>query len=587
MSLPSAATFTLTLAAGALLALAACQVAPLDERDTSRPDGATSELPDGLPDAATDTGGGLVFCDPSAVETGCAPGLFCETTAYVCVECVGRRSRCGADGVREVCEPPVATGVGQLTGGFFEPDPCGAGEACLAQGITAGCAPIICEPHDSYCVDSRVLACNATGTAEELITCQPGRACYEGACEFIRHNVLLIFDTSGSMYDYIDPEYGGNPSNCQSRGTPCLQPFPACDDPEDPLILITLAKNVFAESIRTAIGGFSQFALQRFPQREAGSNAPNCLLGWYTVSDPPNITGDDDAWATEAGGWFDQNMREAIVVPFPVRANRDNQAEILMWLDHVEALGATDTPCQTHADCDGGRCGVVDGDKRCFHHTQEELRVGGRTPLGKSLFYAGEYFRRFVAVDGKPCTRNAECGSAGYVCRNERCVDPYRHCRDNFIILFTDGEETEYQSEGSFFNPVVQAKRLAHGLDCASDEDCRGGATCKCVGAECTRRVCDVPGWSVPGVPPSFDSGGYGALSATDGAPLSVRTTVLTFSQRVHGPGPITNARIAAAGGGAHLDIGADDPSTFQQLLIEAMTPDFKCEPEDLEGLDP
>ncbi|MCA9517621.1 MAG: hypothetical protein KC635_21925, partial [Myxococcales bacterium] len=198
----------------------------------------------------------------------------------------------------------------------------------------------------------------------------PGKACYEGQCEFLRHNVLLVFDTSGSMWDYIDPPsaVAQNPSDCANTGAPCLDPFPACDDPEDPLTLITLAKRVFAESVQTSIGAFAQFALQRFPQVEAGSNPANCSLGWYTVPDPPVLTGDDDAWATTAGGWFDQHLREAFVVPFPVRNNLDNGDDLLEWLDNVESLGASETPCNGNADCGTGRCALLNGEKRCFYH---------------------------------------------------------------------------------------------------------------------------------------------------------------------------------------------------------------------------
>lgn len=608
MNSPRAAAPRLAPALFALLALAACDPAQVDG-----PPGDTRPLIDAAFDAApvdvlggVDAGDGYVYCDARADDPGCPAGTFCETTAFVCVDCVGRTVRCGDGGAREICEAPAATGIGMLTGGFFEPAPCGVDEVCVqSSAVTASCEPVVCEAGFSECVGAEVRRCNASGTEETLERCSAGRACYEGACEFIRHNVLLVFDTSGSMHDYIvpsipttapcgpddppcpstqrcsDPDGGyclraGSPIQCAETGGPCLDPFPACDSRQDPLTLFGLSKVVFSESVATAIGGFAQFALQRFPQREAATNAQNCWLGWYLPN--AGITGDDHARETVAGGWFDANRHEAFVVDFPPRANVDNRAALLSWLDGSETLSASDTSCATSADCGGGFCGLVNGERRCFFHKEHELRAGGETPLGKSLFYAGEYFRRFVRVDGKPCGRDADCGSAGYLCRDDVCVDPYRDCRDDFIILFTDGEETQYQTESNFFNPVVQARRLAFGLDCETDADCRGGAICRVDG------MCSTPGTDLGFQ--AIDSQGYGALVSGSGLPISVRTTVITLQA---GSGPLisANARIAAAGGGVHLDVSAEDPETFKQLLVEAMSPNFKCTPDDLAGDDP
>lgn len=540
----------------------------------------------------------VAYCTPNVAST-CPDGEYCETTARLCVECVTEVTRCGDDGVRETCTAPVATGIGEVTGGVYVPDPCPSETVCVESGIHASCEPVVCEAGQSECVDAQVLQCNANGTEQTLITCEPGRACYEGKCEFIRHNVLLIFDTSGSMYDYIVPSVPtttacagpgtcpagqtcdddldgfclapGTPIQCEANGGPCVPEWPTCDDPEDPLTLFALSKAVYADGIAQAIGGFSQFALQRFPQRESATNATNCWLGWYLPTS--TITGDDDAHVTAAGGWFDENMAQAFVVPFAPRNNLDNTDKILSWLDNVESLSATDTPCTFDTDCDGGRCGSYNGEKRCFHHSQEELRAGGETPLGKSLFYAGEYFRRFVRVDGKTCSRSADCGSIGYLCKDGACVDPYRKCRDDYIILFTDGEESQFKAESDFFNPVVQARRLAFGLDCTSDDDCRGYATCGLDG------MCSVPGTEMPFS--GISSDGYPSLSSPDGQPVSIRTTVITL-QATSSDTISSNRRIAAAGGGVHIDVTATDPDAFKAALIQAMSPNFKCAPEDL-----
>jgi hypothetical protein len=66
-------------------------------------------------------------------------------------------------------------------------------------------------------------------------------------------------------------------------------------------------------------------------------------------------------------------------------------------------------------------------------------------------------------------------------------------------------------------------------------------------------------------------------LAAPDGTPISIRTTVIALNT-----GTSTNGRIAKAGGGAAVDVSTGDPETFRQLLFQAITPNFKCQPEDL-----
>jgi hypothetical protein len=567
-----AATFALALAAAP-----ACEVPTVSSPGDADRDSAPSDtpIPSDAGDTATDTalGGPGAFCEPLAEVTGCKPGLSCDNRIDRCVECLIFEQRCNADGVRETCEQPSVAADGALRGGVFTETPCGVREACVPLGTTAAeCQPIVCEPDFATCVSGGVRRfCNSYGTVETEETCQPGRACYEGRCEFIRHNVLLVFDTSGSMYDYVDPNLIGSPIQCEQNGTPCLEPFPTCDSRTNPLTLFNLSKKIYSEVIQQTIGGYSQFALQRFPQRESATNNANCWIGWYLDLADSRMTGDDDTHDTTLGTWFSDNLGEVVVVPFPSRNNRDNSASLLDWLDNDERLGATDIPCTTTLDCGTGRCGTVDGQRRCFVHADPELRAGGETPLGKSIFYAGEYIRRFVRVDGKPCTTDASCGSAGYVCRNDACVDPYRQCKDDFIILFTDGEESHYSNDTEFFNPEVQAKRLAFGLSCDTAADCRGGATCVdnlCVGTGQLR--VDVPAFAT-------DAAMSRALTNPWGYPVSVRTTVITLNEL-----STKNAEIAYAGGGQNLVVSASEPDVFKQKLRQVTSPDFKCQPEDL-----
>ncbi len=553
-----------------------CKVSELPNRRDTRDSSENDIGPVDVVDEVDSGPDGL--CDPEFAGAVCGPGEYCETTARVCVECVARTERCvGEPGRtrREVCETPRAQGLGEVEGGTFESTPCPSGQVCvpkLSSTVEVECRDKICEAGYSTCVSGgKVKRCNDAGTEETIELCTGGRACYEGACEPIRHNVMLIFDTSGSMWSYLDKQFSGTPFTCRADATPCMENFPTCDAPENPLTLLTLSKRVFYEVIDQAIGGYAQYALARFPQYESPINPPGCMLGWYGMTE--TITGDAGERDTSTGTWFEDYLHEVLAVPFPSRTTLSNLEALQSWLDNTERLGATSTACTVNTDCGPlGKCGNFNGEKRCFVHTDPELRASGQTPLGKSLFYAGEYFRRFVRVDGKPCSVDADCRSAGYSCVDSKCMDPYRHCKDDYIILFTDGDESQFVDENEFFNPVVQAKRLAFGLDCTTDADCRGGATC--AGTIC------VPPDTADASLPITAGGGFGALSTLDGAPLSIRTTVITLDG-IAG----RNRRIALAGGGAHVDVTSGDPQTFKQLLLGAMSPSFKCLPEDLEAI--
>ena len=105
---------------------------------------------------------------------------------------------------------------------------------------------------------------------------------------------------------------------------------------------------------------------------------------------------------------------------------------------------------------------------------------------------------------------------------------------------------------------------------CDGDEDCRGDA--KCMNQVCLGK--DQSSLDTPDV----NGEGYSALSAPDGTPISIKTTVITLNAL-----PSINARIAYAGGGANINVSSGDPEAFRLALKQAMSPNFKCRPEDIE----
>ena len=553
------------LSALMMSAMTGCSVPVVGDLDSASPDAGLVDTQPADSDSSRAEG---TRCDPQGDDTTCSDGLFCDANTKQCVECLVNVVRCSDSGQRERCEKPTRGEAGSVSGGFFYTDPCEPNHACVeSPGEKTQCIEQVCEPLESRCANPlNSETCNGSGTAWLTSPCFAGKACYEGACEKVRHNVLIIFDTSGSMHQYID--MGVYPEFCEDVGLPCLAPWPDCDNPEQPLTAMTLAKEVFRQEIKAAVEGHVQFALQRFPQREALAQSPHCAYGLYSPGSV--ITGDDDSWDTSTASWFEAGLNEAVVVPFPRRVDGDNSEDLARWMNHSEQVGATDISCEVNSDCPTGLCGTVGGKKRCFFHKDPELRAGGETPLGKSLFYAGEYFRRFVAVDGRTCTSTKDCGSAGYVCADGGCEDPYAQCRDNHIIVFTDGGQNPVRQPNDFFHPVNQAKRLAFGLTCEEDVVCRGGALCHsgvCVTEE--KALEDVSGYGTGGV--------SDALTTPDGRPLRIQVSVVNLQAHTIAD----NADIAMAGGGKLLDVTAQDPAAFGMALGTLLKYKLKCEPDD------
>jgi hypothetical protein len=298
------------------------------------------------------------------------------------------------------------------------------------------------------------------------------------------------------------------------------------------------------------------------------------------------MTGDTQSTQAELS-WFTPGLQEIMAVPFSPNTTENDTAALLAWMDFTETIASTGTSCIFGTDCPSGICdnGV------CQEHDNPELRGIGATPLGKSLFYAGEYLRHFVLVEGQPCGTDSDCGSPNHTCVEGACHDPYAECRPTSIILFTDGIETVNDNLATFFHPRVQAKRLHFGLGCSSDADCLNEATC-------VSGICEPPAWL--GLPekqcnsitmacdsnadcPDFNCGkslpcpgkcettAIGVTSPAanhikdyQGNPLPITIHVVDASGYANG-----NALIATYGGGEHVSVAFDD---LDQLVSQLTT---------------
>ena len=468
------------------------------------------------------------------------------------------------------------TASGESTGG--ESNPCAEGQAFL----NGDCIPMICEPSATVCQEGEPYQCDPTGTS--ILSTPPGscrgRTCIEGNCRPIKHNVVILFDTSESMNSCVnDP----NESYVDCCGGACPEPWPICERAENPLSRLGHSKRLFQRFFEDPnVQAAGRFALLTFPQTEIPFNN-ECYSSIYDFSNV--ITGDQGAHETDQA-WFNANRSEVVRVPFATTWSEGSHVpEIQRWVDFTEELD-----------------------------TNPELRATGLTPLGRSMFYAGEYFRHSVIAEGRACSQDIDCGSQDYVCVDGACTDPVKHCRLNLLLVFTDGKESTHPLIDSFYNPVVQARRMKFGLSCMSDADCLGGASCDsgycrrestqldtCVDdnectndAFCVEGRCTVPGFLWPTdqgrcnqagnpcivgnsseecagfleqcepIDPLFTDREQGAnvLRAHNGDPISITTHVINVSDVVN-----ESRLIASHGGGLHFQVDLSDTDTLLRVL--------------------
>ena len=378
---------------------------------------------------------------------------------------------CGPDGcVADVCLQGTTTCFDlsqqlkcSADGSTFETLPCPNGEVCyLGQ-----CHAPICSPDDPpFCDGAERVVCNSLGLEYVPIPCPAGTGCKDGACETLQPNILLIVDTSGSMSLLAD-QPDTYPSGCSGPDCPAWT-FPQCDSAADPKTRIARTKVAIGQFLASEAVVDTRLAMMRFPQ--GASASPSCKAGYY--AETLGMSGDTGATYADLS-WFEPNLPQILCVPFSDGPTSD-LAALTQWVDFEETLVDTGDGCFSNFNCASNIC----KNQTCWEHGNPELRGAGPTPMGKSLFYAGEYLKNYVLVDGKPCEIDTDCGSPHYGCVDGACKDPHLACRSTAIILFTDGIETEFEKTLSFFNPRVQAKRLHYGLGCTTDADCLSGATC-------------------------------------------------------------------------------------------------------------
>jgi hypothetical protein len=446
----------------------------------------------------------------------------------------------------------------------------------------------VCETGETTCIGAKLGTCGSFQDGWIESNCFPGLTCSGGACVPVSNNLIIAFDTSGSMT--------GKVAGCSASG----QVWPSCD-PLKSCTRMDISKQVFGKALAKIDDKVTRMALFRFPQKLYYKSAtPTCTSGYYQ-GQTKLTTDPSSAQSVEANSpWFWTELNETMCVAFPKDAAVKSKDEILKWMDGNEAMSAqgacsnSSTICKAVAGCAGTCCS-----NQCWIHTDPELRPTGGTPIGRTLFYIGEYLRHRVVIDGKACTDTADCGNVNYVCKDGTCKDPARSCRETIVVLFTDGGESN--SATNYFAPWVQAKRMAFGLGCQTDEDCVGGSpdnptvcknnTClqkyEITGYYCSKDMAPcLPGSSPDDATycagecvedprdtfkPVISNPNDNVLRSPDGKPFGVRVHVVDIS----GATAVKNSvSLAISGNGKLFGADAADPDKFLAALESVF--DFK-----------
>ena len=277
------------------------------------------------------------------------------------------------------------------------------------------------------------------------------------SAQSLRPNILFIFDTSGSMNDNGagSATIGEDTNICVTANTSKIFGLKSAlraalaqagtDEANFGLMSfpqVVVANPNTARWCLTNPGGASQLSAGHYNAAAGRTPVPNTPNRPGSAAYPSGCLMTSDPNSGTFGPWFGTGASDVFRVGVttaapgvtPVAANYDppdaNIAAIYKWIDNVE-LPTTGAAV-----------------------TDPELHANGSTPLGRSLFYARMYYDGLVKPN-----------------------DPKSTCRQNVVIMMTDGAETcdpttapdntftaTCTGGGNYdpFHPVAQACQLLH-----------------------------------------------------------------------------------------------------------------------------
>ena len=560
----------------ASLLIAACSAEPVAPANDASAPLDTAPAPDAGADSQDGTTTDAAASDGAATDTSAAKadGVATDSGAMLDDAAVN-------DGVAD--NVAVADGAGDGVGAADAGD---AG-ADIAVDTTV---PKVCNSGETQCAGAKLATCGVYEDGWIETNCFPGTTCSGGKCVPVSNNLIIAFDTSGSM--------GGTVQGCSASG----QSWPTCD-PTKKCTRMDVSKVVFTAALKKIDANATRMALFRFPQKIYQKSTGSCTSGYYqgasTISGEQSPGPSNQEEVTATSNWYWLSLNETLSVRFPPDGTFKSKDKILKWMDGTEAIQSagscsnSSTICKAVAGCAGSCCSGT-----CWTHSDPELRQTGGTPIGKTLFYLGEYLKNVVVIDGKSCKASADCDNVNYACKMAKigdtvgqCKDIARTCRETIVVLFTDGGQG---NSNTFFAPWVQAKRLGYGLCCQSDGDCVGGTVenpTVCKSGQCRPKIAVTGYFCSTDMKPCLPSSTLGdatycskqcikdplptltacakspqnnVLRSPDGKPFGVKLNVVDISGATNLSGSMN---ISLAGNGQLLGIDASNPDVFLKTL--------------------
>jgi len=226
----------------------------------------------------------------------------------------------------------------------------------------------------------------------------------------LRPNILVLFDTSGSM---LNGGSDGSPL-CGGSGTSSR---------------IYNMKNALRQAMAQVGTDEANFGLMRFPQVENAAQGWTCPAGHWSLTGTNSScrlsTQSGSTPETTYGTWFDNGIAQSLLIPVTKPASG------------LKAGAATDyDPIDANIPGVYRWIDLTDSGGTGAGNTDPELRAPStsNTPLGRSLFYARMYYENYVYPK-----------------------DPKASCRSNMVILATDGADTcdNTKSNGATLNTTT------------------------------------------------------------------------------------------------------------------------------------
>jgi len=263
----------------------------------------------------------------------------------------------------------------------------------------------------------------------------------DARAQALRPNILVWLDTSGSML--YNQSLDGSPLCNVAGGNRTA----AQNTADGQTSRVYNMKNAIRAALAQVGTDEANFGLARFPQLEDAATT-NCPAAHWNNGTTSNCntsttctgvggrdgckmtTHNSSTPETAYGPWFDSGAGQILMVPVTAPASG---LRGLTATDY-DPTGANITSVYKWIDqSDSGMTGASNPDP--------ELRIPPNTytPLGRSMFYSRLYFENYVYPN-----------------------DPKKACRQNILILATDGAETCDETAGTSIDPVTCAQTPAN-----------------------------------------------------------------------------------------------------------------------------